>query len=83
MNLVKQIELIRDKVVFTHSEKGSTDTVVNLSELSDKWQYFTENTANTIPFFNELKLRSPETVVDFIKNGNNEFINSTELGSTS
>lgn len=30
LNLVKQIELIRDKVVFPHIEKGSIDTVVKV-----------------------------------------------------
>lgn len=54
---------------------------MNLQELSNKWQYFIKKEANSIPFFNELKARSPETIEDFIKNGYKEFSNSEELST--
>lgn len=80
-DLVKQIEAVRNIVVFSQTQNGKIDEILNLQELSNKWQYFIKKEANSIPFYNELKARSPETIEDFIINGNKEFSNSEELSS--
>ena len=72
--LIKQIELIRDKITFNHSN-GKIDKIVNIDELHDKWNVFINETSATIPFYNELKSKSPEVINDFIENGKKEFSN--------
>jgi LysM repeat protein len=80
-NLIKEIELVRNNVVFTQNEKGEINSIINLPELSDKWANFINNKSKEIPFYNEMKARAPETIEDFITNGNKEFSNETELGA--
>jgi len=78
-NLIKEIELVRENIVFTQNEKREIDRIINLAELSEKWKDFINNKSKEIPFYNEMKIRAPETIEDFIKNGNKEFSNEKEL----
>ncbi len=80
-DLIKQIEWIRDHIIFTHSG-GKIQKVVNIKELQNKWEKFLSETSNTIPFYRELKSKSPETIKDFIDNGTKEFSNERILGET-
>ncbi|MDH6252788.1 hypothetical protein M2347_002515 [Chryseobacterium sp. H1D6B] len=70
--LIKQIELIRDNIVFTHAD-GKIEKIINLKELNNKWDIFLKETSNNIPFYNELKNKSPQVIKDFIDNGEKEF----------
>jgi LysM repeat protein len=78
--LIKEIEMIRDVVVYTQNEEGEIKDIINLDELSGKWQDFILRKAAEIPFYNEMRSRDPETIRDFIENGNREFSDSKELG---
>lgn len=72
--LIKHIEQIRNDITFSHLE-GKIDKVVNLKELHEKWNLFLDKTSKTIPFYNELSQKSPDTISDFIENGKKEFSN--------
>ncbi|MFY1047411.1 LysM peptidoglycan-binding domain-containing protein [Chryseobacterium sp. GP-SGM7] len=72
--LIKHIEQIRNNITFSHSE-GKIDKVINLNELHEKWKLFLDKTCKTIPFYNELSQKSPETINDFVENGKKEFSN--------
>lgn len=78
--LIKEIELIRECVVFTQDGNGEINNIINIEDLSEKWKYFVQHKAKEIPFFNEMKERDPDTINDFITNGNKEFSSSKELG---
>ncbi len=78
--LIKEIEMIRDVVIYTQNEEGEIKDIINLEELSERWQDFILQKAAEIPFYNEMKKRDPETIRDFIENGNREFADSKELG---
>lgn len=52
--LIKQIELIRDNIIFKHSN-GKINKIVNINDLHNKWNAFIKETSKTIPFYNELK----------------------------
>ncbi len=72
--LIKEIELLRNDVVFS-DEENKISKVYNFDSLSRKWKDFTKNKMNHIAFFKELKERNPKSIQDFISNGNKEFSN--------
>lgn len=78
--LIREIEMIRNVVIYTQSEDGAIKDIINREELSGKWQDFIRQKAPEIPFYQEMRNRDPETIRDFIENGNREFSDSKELG---
>lgn len=80
-DLIKQIEWIRNIITFTHSG-GKVEKIINIKELQSKWNFFLKETSETIPFYRELKSKSPETIKDFIDNGTKEFSNERVFGET-
>ncbi|WP_294208595.1 LysM domain-containing protein [uncultured Chryseobacterium sp.] len=78
-HLIREIEMIRDNVVYTQNEDGEINNIINKDELSKKWQEFILHKAAEVPFYNEMKARDPDTIRDFIENGNKEFSDSKEL----
>ncbi|WP_170234759.1 LysM peptidoglycan-binding domain-containing protein [Chryseobacterium hagamense] len=79
-HLIREIEMIRDIVVYTQSEDGEIKDIINREELSEKWREFILRKAPEIPFYKEMENRDPETIRDFIENGNREFSDSEKLG---
>lgn len=77
--LIKQIELIRNQIIFTQDNLGKISKIHNLGTLENNWKRFLNKEVKNIPFFQELEKRSPDTIQDFIKNGNKEFSSNGEL----
>ena len=77
--LIKQIELIRNQIIFTQDNSGKISKIHNLGTLENNWKIFLNKEAKNIPFFQELEKRSPDTIKDFIKNGNKEFSSNGKL----
>ncbi|WP_128330558.1 LysM domain-containing protein [Apibacter sp. HY039] len=77
--LIKQIELIRNQIIFTQDNTGIISKIHNLGTLENNWKRFLNKEVKNIPFFQELEKRSSDTIKDFIKNGNKEFSSNREL----
>lgn len=73
-DLIKHIELIRDNISFVY-HNGKIEKILNFNDLNKKWNIFINETSTSVPFFNELKSKSPEIINDFIENGKKEFSN--------
>ncbi|TWP23094.1 LysM domain-containing protein [Apibacter muscae] len=79
--LIKQVEFLRKKIIFTQNNLGKISQIYNLKELKKNWDFFSNNEVKNIPFFQELEKRSPDTIKNFIKNGNKEFSNNEEISN--
>ncbi|MFV0531769.1 MAG: hypothetical protein ACK5MD_10095 [Flavobacteriales bacterium] len=77
-DMIKRIELLRNNIIFTNTE-DKIEKIHNIGTLQKDWELFSKHKINSLHFFKELQERNPQSIREFISNGDKEFSNEKQL----